>query len=165
MLFSYFLKDGELFKGCFKGRDFWKQKIYISLHSSYNMAKKTLEEKYLRYNPEEDPSGAQGMELADQIIDKYGSIENFPKLIIKENKENKFSDKEKGGDLEKKVLFVKRVDEMQLNPERVFDNRSEKEKLIKEYKGDKSYFSNFSDYQIGMFFKNLYNSAKVKSKN
>jgi len=52
------------------------------------MEKKTLEENYLEYKPEEDPNGSQGMELADQVIGKYGSIENMLKVIKKDKKAN-----------------------------------------------------------------------------
>ncbi len=37
----------------------------------------------IRYNQDKDPSGAIGLSLADNVILKYDSIENAPKLINK----------------------------------------------------------------------------------
>lgn len=126
------------------------------------MGKKTLEEKYLKYNPEEDPNGAQGIELADQIIEKYGSIENIPKIVNKGDEEVKSL--EKKNELEKMILFIKRTNEFGVNPDNMFTERDTKEKLIREYKGNKKYLSDFSDHRIGSIFNGLYYSILKKSK-
>lgn len=126
------------------------------------MVKDSLIEEYNKYNPEEDFNGAQGIELANQLIERYGSIENVPKLIDKKNKEDKLIKKE--NDLEKMLIFIKRVNGMDINPDTFFVDRDTKEKLIREYKGNKDYFSNLSNYQLGITFKRLYNSALKKTK-
>lgn len=45
------------------------------------MKKDSLIEEYKNYNPEKDPSGAYGISLANQIEQKYGSVENIPNFV------------------------------------------------------------------------------------
>lgn len=130
------------------------------------MVKRKLEEEYLKYNPDIDLEGSGekdlGHNLAESMIQKYGSVENVPKLIEKKGKEGKLFKKE--NELEKRAIFVNRANGMSLNPDAVFADRDAKEMLIRDLKGDKPYFSSFSDYRIGMIFKSNYHSALKKLK-
>jgi hypothetical protein len=128
------------------------------------MVKDDLLERYRKYNPSLDYNGEIGMELANQLIARYGSIENIPKLIEKgkEVKEDRFPKKE--NQLEKGLIFVERADGMGINSDNLFADRYVKEKLIREYKGDKKYYSSFSDHRICVTFKNLYSNLKKLKK-
>jgi hypothetical protein len=117
------------------------------------MVKDSLLEEYHNYlkNPERIPSDAYAQSLTTRILRKYGSFDNIPKS------------KEKGadkGELEKMVLFVKLSNDMNLNPDKPFDNRYEKSIRIREFKGYST--GNLSDFQLGSLFKKLYYSAKKK---
>ena len=126
------------------------------------MVKDDLIERYHKYTSEEDPNDEQGIKLVDQIIERWGSIENALKQMNKGDKEAKSLKKE--NNLEKGLTFVKRANGMSVNVDNLFVERNTKEKLIREYKGDKKYLSGFSDYRIGTIFSNLYYSALKKSK-
>jgi hypothetical protein len=132
------------------------------------MVKNDLISKYRKYSPDVDFNGEQGMELANQLIERYGSIENVMDAINKESKGNK-EDKaaklsKKENELEKALIFVKRSDGMSVNPDNLYSDREAKEQLIREYKGDKKYLSGFSDYKLGAAFKSVYYSALKKTK-
>ena len=128
------------------------------------MVKDDLLERYRKYNPSLDYNGEIGMELANQFITRYGSIENIPKLIEKdkEGKEDRLPKKE--NQLEKGLIFIERADGMGINPDNLFADRYSKEKLIREYKGDNKYYSSFSDHRICVTFKNLYSNLKKLKK-
>jgi hypothetical protein len=132
------------------------------------MVKNDLISKYLQYRPDMDFNGEQGMELANQLIERYGSIENAMKVINKDRKVNKedMAAKlaKKENDLEKALIFVKRANGMSVNPDNLYSDREAKEKLIREYKGDKKYLSGFSDFKLGAAFKSVYYSALKKTK-
>lgn len=132
------------------------------------MAKDDLISKYRKYSPDMDFNGEQGIGLANQLIERYGSIENAMKVINKDSKGSK-EDKvvklaKKENDLEKALIFVKRANGMSINPDNLFSDRNVKEMLIREYKGDKKYLTNFSDYQLGAAFKSVYYSVLKKTK-
>jgi soluble P-type ATPase len=111
--------------------------------------KKKTEKKYNEYDPERDilgrAGGDYGHRLADTLI--------FEKEVETLEKEN---------ELEKMTLFVKKADELNLNPDKQFNDRFDKEKLIRELNGNKNYFSTFSDYRIGNIFHDIYYSSKKK---
>jgi hypothetical protein len=125
-----------------------------------------LEDEYLKYNPDMDLEGSGekdfGHNIAENMIQTYGSIEKIPKLISEKNKEGKALKKE--NELEKITIFVNRANGMSLNPDAVFTNRDAKEMLMRELKGDKSYFSSFSDHRMGTLFRSTYYSALKKLK-
>jgi hypothetical protein len=134
------------------------------------MAKDGLLEEYYKYreDPDSVPSDAYGQSLVTRVIAKYGSIENVPKLISKKDKNEE--DNRKRVSLENKLKFIETSDEMQLNPDRIFDNRQDKEKLIRKYgypklnavyrEGRGDFLSKYSDTKLGEFFKNIYHSVK-----
>lgn len=125
-----------------------------------------LEDEYSKYDPDMDLVGSGekelGHSLAERMIQKYGNIENMPKLVTKKDEEAKLAKKE--NDLEKALIFVKRANGMSVNPDNFYSDRLAKEQLIREYKGDKKYLTNFSDYQLGAAFKSVYYSALKKTK-
>jgi hypothetical protein len=132
------------------------------------MVKNDLISKYLQYRPDMDFNGEQGMELANQLIERYGSIENAMKVINKEGKKGK-EDRivklaKKENDLEKALIFIKRANGMSVNPDNLYSEREAKEQLIREYKGEKKYLYGFSDYKLGVAFKSVYYSALKKTK-
>jgi hypothetical protein len=125
-----------------------------------------LEDEYLKYDPDMDLVGSGekelGHSLAERMLQKYGSIENIPKLVTKKDEEVKLAKKE--NDLEKTLTFLSRVRGMGVNPDALFNDRNAKETLIREYKGDRKYLSGFSDYKLGAAFKSVYYSALKKTK-
>jgi len=138
--------------------------------------------KYFSYNPNADPNGSYGKMLADAVIERYGSIENVPSLLKKRNVEGmSLQELKEKGMLEKKLTFLARIDGMQLNPEALFQNRAEKEDLLRKYKrynkcskmannsnedlmheGD--FYSRCSDCKIGLIFRDFYRSCKTSKK-
>jgi len=95
------------------------------------MGEDSLLKEYLHYNPENDPNGAYGISLTDWAIERYGSIENAPKLI-KINKEK--------NSLEKTLEILNKTHPKNLihfGNGKVFDNLFEKLKKagvdIKDY--------------------------------
>ena len=138
----------------------YDRKIYIVLGSSYNM-RKYVKEMCEKYDPEKDISGIAG--------GSYGH--NLADMIMFEKELESF---EKESELEKKFNFVASADSMELNPDNLFQNREDKEKLIRDYgyfnlsyKGQKYKkdeigipLSECSDSKICLAFKNLYNSFK-----
>lgn len=128
------------------------------------MVKDSLLEEYRKYleDPEKIPGDAYPQSLVNRVIYKYGSIEEAQELIN--------TDEEKRTSLENKLNFVKRTDEMNINPDEILEKRIEKENLIREYgypklyavydesKGD--FLSKSSNDQLGEFFKKTYHSVK-----
>jgi hypothetical protein len=125
------------------------------------MANKYIKKLCKGYDAERDVSGraggSYGHNLADMIIEQK-EIEKYEKSI----------------ELEKMAVFLKRSNDIGLNHERIFDNREDKEKLIKDYGySNLSYQGQFynkdgpgisltecNDAKIGWAFKNLYESFK-----
>jgi hypothetical protein len=99
-----------------------------------------------------------GHASADYLFRKYGPSGKPPASKPKKSKEEK--EVEKKNKLEKMALFVKNSDQMNLNPDRPFDNRYDKSRLIKQYKGYSTDY--LSDFQLGSLFKKVYYSAKKK---
>lgn len=132
------------------------------------MTKKTLEHECKKYNPDVDLEGSGekdlGHSLAERMIQKYGDIEKIPKIISKDKEDKKAESPKKENNLEKGLIFIQRADGLGINPDNLFANRDAKETLIREYKGDKEYLPNFSDYRIGTIFKNLYYALKKSKK-
>lgn len=50
--------------------------------------RKSILERYVSYNPEEDPNGSQGQAIAESVISVFGSYESFNKY--KKQQEKKF---------------------------------------------------------------------------
>lgn len=125
------------------------RKLYIVLCSSYNMSKR-LPNKQNQYDPEEDISGlsggSYGHELADEVL--------FNREIDALAKES---------ELEKITKFIRKSDNMGLNPDKRFDNRYEKQILLKEYGYHIS--EKDSDFKVGCIFNNLYVSLQKKINN
>jgi len=142
----------------------------------------SLLRNYFNYSPDNDPNGNYGIALTDAIIKIYGSIENVPSLLKMGSVEGmplkKLKEK---SELEKRLIFVARVDGMQLNPKALFQNRAEKEDLLRKYKrynkcskrannsnedlmheGD--FYSKCSDCKIGLIFRDFYLSCKTSNK-
>ena len=146
------------------------------------MVEDGLIREYWNYNPENDPSGAYGISLTDRVIQRYGSIENVPKLIDKKDERIKNVNvikRGKDGELEKKLEFIRRVDEMGINPDSIFLNRDVKKGLIRQYKGytklnregqnhrkneNGEYLSHCSDAKIGLVFRDIYRSFSKEVK-
>jgi hypothetical protein len=100
--------------------------------------------------------GAYGHFLADGVL--------FSREIESLEKEN---------ELEKKAKFIKIVDGMNINPDCIFKNRTEKEELIRKYREryrmkknvqgqgtieQVDFYSRCSDARIGVIFRDLYRS-------
>jgi hypothetical protein len=49
--------------------------------------RKSILEKYVNYNPEEDPNGSQGQAIADSVMSVFGSYESFNKYKKQQEKE------------------------------------------------------------------------------
>lgn len=136
------------------------------------MAKDGLLEEYRRYmeDPEKIPSDKYAQSLVNRVIAKYGSIENAQRMISEKKEDNAAQEDKKTKSLENKLNFVKFSDNMQLNPDRVFDSRQDKEDLIRKYgypqlyalykEGKGDFLSKLSDSAIGELFKNTYYSVK-----
>lgn len=151
----------------------------VSEDGSWN---NSLLRKYLNYDPNKDPNGSYGMTLTDAVIERYGSIENVPSLLKKGNVEGmSLQELKEKSMLEKRLIFLARVDGMQLNPNAPFKNRAEKEDLLRKYKryskcnkrannvdGDLmcegDFYSRCSDGKIGIIFRDFYNSCKALKK-
>jgi len=148
-----------------KFEKFYKQKIYITLDSSYIMVKH-LKKACEDYDPERDISGiaggAYGHYLADNLMN-----------------EQEIELREKENELEEKLKFIKEVESMNLDPDNVFSERDIKEKLIREFKGyirlnkagqkrkdnqKGELIFQCSDEKIGSVFKDIYYSALNKLK-
>jgi hypothetical protein len=118
------------------------------------------EEASEKYDSERDilgrAGGAYGHFLADGIL--------FNKEVEALEKEN---------ELEKKAKFIQMVDGMNINPDSIFKDRIEKEKLVREYRERNrvkkniqnqnrieqvDFYSRCSDARIGVIFRDLYRS-------
>jgi hypothetical protein len=109
--------------------------------------KKETQDKYEQYNPDEDilslAGGSYGHELAEEIL-----LKREIDTLAKEN------------ELEKITKFIRKSDNMGLNPDKRFDNRYEKQCLLREY----GYFvsEKDSDFKVGSMFNRLYVSLQKK---
>jgi hypothetical protein len=139
------------------------------------MAKDGLLNEYRKYlaDPDAIPSDAYAQSLVTRVIQRYGSIEGAQRILSEEEG----GEEKKTKSIENKVLadenkfnLIKFSDLMQLNPDRVFDSRKDKERLIRKYgypklnaeykEGKSDFLSELSDAQLGNLFKRTYYSVK-----
>jgi hypothetical protein len=109
--------------------------------------KKESKSEHNQYNSEEDISdlsgGSYGHELADAIL-----FNREIEVLAKES------------ELEKMTKFIRKSDNMGLNPDKRFDNRYEKQILLREYGYHIS--EKDSDFKVGCIFNKLYVSLQKK---
>ena len=140
------------------------------------MVKDGLLDEYRKYmeDPEKIPSDAYGQSLVTRVIQRYGSIERAQRIL---SREGEGREEKKTKSIENKVSvdenksnLIKFSDLMQLNPDRIFDNRKDKERLIRKYgypklhaeyqEGKSDFLSELTDAQLGNLFKRTYYSVK-----
>jgi hypothetical protein len=113
------------------------------------MAKKP-KNKYKEYDSERDISGRTGGDYGHYLADM---------LLF----EQEIEAGQMQSELEKIIMFIRKSDNMGLNPDKKFENRYEKQILLTEY----GYFisEKDSDFKVGSMFNNFYASAKKKLTN
>ncbi len=114
------------------------------------------------YNPDTDYNGARGIAMADAILRKQGRFKKNAKSLDTKIE----SDETKSN----KLNFINFSNSLQLNPDRIFDSRKDKEDLIRKYGYPKLYsvyneaqgdfLSKLTDAQLGDLFKRTYYSVK-----